>query len=128
MALIVVVEDNIHNARMAAKLLRLGGHKVILAEDGEVGLTSVFENHPDLVLVDLGLPDIDGQTVIALIRQQSTLDHIPLVAFTAWPEETAYQIAKAYRCDGVIMKPINTRTFRQQVESYLKSHALQHQD
>ncbi|MDX1994218.1 MAG: response regulator [bacterium] len=120
MSLIIVIEDNAQNARMAAKLLGVAGHKVIVAEDGENGLTTVFENKPDLVLIDLGLPDIDGQTVIALIRQQADLRTVPIVAFTAWPEETAYQMANAYGCDGVITKPINTRTFAQQVGDFLQ--------
>lgn len=118
-ALIVVIEDNPHNARMAAKLLRNGGHKVIIAEDGELGLTTVFEQRPDLVLIDLGLPDIDGQTVVALVRQQADLAATPLIAFTAWPAETAHEMASKYGCDGVIIKPIDTRTFAQQVAAFL---------
>jgi two-component system, cell cycle response regulator DivK len=120
MALIIIIEDNLQNARLAAKLLRIRGHKVIVAEDGEIGLTTVFEHQPDLVLIDLGLPDIDGQTVVALIRQQSNLQATPLIAFTAWPADTAYNMAQAYGCDGVITKPINTRTFADQVEAFLK--------
>lgn len=119
MALIVVIEDNAQNARMAAKLLRRAGHKVVVAEDGEMGLTTIFEQRPDLVLIDLGLPDIDGQTVVALVRQQPDLMTLPLIAFTAWPEDTAHNMARAYGCDGIIIKPINTRTFAEQVSRYL---------
>lgn len=120
MARIVVIEDNPQSARMAAKLLRIVGHDVILAEDGETGLAAVMENLPELVLMDLGLPDIDGQTVIALMRQQPDLAAIPIVAFTAWPQETAHEMAHAYGCDGVISKPIDTRTFAQQVAAYMQ--------
>lgn len=117
--LIVVIEDNPQSARMAAKLLRIAGYKVMVAADGEEGLTTVFENRPELVLIDLGLPDIDGQTVVALIRQQSELADTPIVAFTAWPEDTAHDMATKYGCDGVITKPINTRTFAEQVSAFL---------
>src|SRR5690349_16459694 len=120
MPLVVVVEDDMPSARMAEKLLRNAGFRVILAEDGEGGLTAVFESQPDLVLVDLGLPDIDGQTVVALLRQQVELEHMPIIAFTAWPEDTAHSMAQAYGCDGVITKPIDTRRFATQVSSYLK--------
>lgn len=120
MSFIVIIEDNAQNARMAAKLLRVRGHKVMVAEDGEMGLTTVFENQPDLVLIDLGLPDIDGQTVVALLRQQQNLQMVSLIAFTAWPPDTAFSMAKAYGCDGVITKPINTRTFADQVEAFIK--------
>lgn len=121
MSLIVVIEDNDQNARMAAKLLRHAEHTVIVAEDGETGLTTVFENTPDLILIDLGLPDIDGQTVVGLIHQETDLKHIPIIAFTAWPEDTAHGMAKKYGCDGVITKPINTRTFADQVGAFIKS-------
>jgi CheY-like chemotaxis protein len=120
MALIVIIEDNEQNARLAAKLLNKASHDVLIAEDGEAGLATVLENSPDVVLIDLGLPDIDGQTVISLLKHQETFN-AAIIAFTAWPQDTAQKIADAYGCDGVIIKPINTRTFAQEIESYLKS-------
>lgn len=124
MSRIVVIEDNTQNARMVEKLLRNGGYEVILAEDGEMGLTAVFENKPDLVLIDLGLPDIDGQTVVGLLRQQPELEKMPIIAFTAWPEDTAHSMAEAYGCDGCITKPINTRTFAQQIGAYIHQQGV----
>lgn len=125
MSLIVVIEDNAQSARMVEKLLRKAGHKVLLAEDGEAGLMTVMESQPDLVLIDLGLPDIDGQTIVGLLRQQTDLAHLLLIAFTAWPEATAQSMAEAYGCDGVITKPIDTRTFASQVDGYLKDKATE---
>lgn len=124
MSRIVVIEDNAQNARMAQKLLRNAGHEVLLAEDGEGGLTLSFEQTPDLILIDLGLPDIDGQTVIALMRQHSELANTALIAFTAWPEDRAHDMAEAYGCDGVIVKPINTRHFAEQIERYIAKKAI----
>ncbi len=125
MALIVIIEDNPQNARMAAKLLRRRQHTVLLAENGEVGLAMLDEamldeQHPDLLMVDLGLPDIDGQTVISVTRQHPEYRNLPIIAFTAWPTDTASTIAHAYGCNGIISKPINTRTFAAQVEAFLK--------
>lgn len=122
MSRIVVIEDNVQNARMADKLLKRAGYEVIVAEDGETGLTSVYENMPDLILIDLGLPDIDGQTVISLVRQQDNLAQIPIIAFTAWPPDRAHEMAKAYGCDGVITKPINTRSFADDIGAYLEKN------
>ncbi len=119
MASITVIEDHPQTARMVAKLLRANGHSVNVWQTGEEGLLKIMELKPDLVLVDLGLPDIDGQTVIAIIRQQSHLTLTPIVAFTAWSPETAREMAKAYGCDGVITKPIDTRTFARQIETFL---------
>lgn len=119
MSRIVVIEDNPDNSRMVAKLLRAASHNVIVAEDGETGLTAIFEHHPDLILIDLGLPDIDGQTVIALIKQQTQFANVPIIAFTAFPPDTAHNMAIAYGCHGVITKPIDTRTFVSQLEAFL---------
>lgn len=119
MSRIVVIEDNPDNSRMVAKLLRAASHNVIVAEDGETGLTTVFEHHPDLILIDLGLPDIDGQTVIALIKQQAEFVNVPIIAFTAFPPDTAQSMATAYGCQGVITKPIDTRTFVSQLEAFI---------
>ncbi len=123
MAVIVIIEDNVQSGRLVAKLLNHAGHQAILTETGEEGLTTIFESPPDLVLIDLGLPDIDGQTVIALLNQQPTLAHTRLIAFTAWPEATAHSMAKAYGCHGVIIKPIDTRRFVAQVEAFLPQAA-----
>jgi len=120
MSRIVLIEDNPQNARIAEKLLTRAGFSVVVAEDGEMGLTAVFEHPPDLVLVDLGLPDIDGQTVVALLRQNDRFASMPIIAFTAYPMATAREMAEAYGCDGVITKPINTRTFAQQVQDYIE--------
>ncbi len=123
MSTIVLIEDNEQNARMAAKLLRHAGHQVLIAEDGEAGLNLLEDAMPQLILVDLGLPDMDGQTVVALLRQQAALNHVPIIAFTAWPQASALQMANAYGCDGVITKPIDTRAFAGQIESYLVTAA-----
>lgn len=120
MARILIIEDNPQSARLAVKLLRLQGHTVNAVDTGEDGLMFIMQNMPDLVLIDLGLPDIDGQTVIAIMRQQSDLTATPIIAFTAWPPEVARQMANAYGCDAVITKPIDTRTFPQQIEAFLR--------
>src|SRR5579859_117312 len=109
MAHIVLIEDNPQTARMAGRLLRDRSHDVRSFLTGEEGLLALFDNPPDLLLIDLGLPDIDGQTVIALIRQQPNLAQMPVIAFTAWSPDVARNMAKAYGCDGVIAKPIDTR-------------------
>lgn len=92
---------------------------MIHAEDGESGLKAAIEEVPDLILVDLGLPDIDGQTLVAFLKRASELKDVPVVAVTAWPEDTAREMARAYGCDGFISKPINTRTFPDQIAAFI---------
>lgn len=119
MARIVLIEDNRQTTRMVTRLLHKRGHDVETFPTGEEGLLTLFSRVPDLILIDLGLPDIDGQTVIALIRQQTALMRTPVIAFTAWSADVALNMAKAYGCEGVITKPIDTRRFAQQVENFL---------
>ncbi len=87
--------------------------------EGEAGLQKAIEDIPDIILIDLGLPDIDGQTLAGLMKRVPELQNVPLVAVTAWPEDTARQMALAYGCDGFISKPINTRTFPDQIAAFI---------
>lgn len=121
--LIVIIEDNPQSARLAARLLKKAGYETIIANDGEMGLAAVLEHNPDLVLVDLGLPDIDGQTIVGLIRENTENERLSIVIFTAWQPERAEEMARTYDCDGVITKPIDTRKFAEQVTSFLKNPA-----
>lgn len=101
------------------RVLEARNHQVTHVSEGETGLTKAIEEIPDLILVDLGLPDIDGQTLVTLIKRAPELKDIPVVAVTAWPEETAREMAMAYGCDGFISKPINTRAFPDQIAVFL---------
>lgn len=101
------------------RILEARGHQVIHEAEGEAGLKTAIEEIPDLILIDLGLPDIDGQTLATFIKRVPELQHIPLVAVTAWPEDTAREMALAYGCDGYISKPINARAFPDQIAAYL---------
>ncbi len=119
MKTILLIEDNADSARLVIRVLKPHGYRMLHAFDGESGLQMAVEEKPDLILVDLGLPDLDGQTVVALIRGMPDLGRVPLVAVTAWPPDTAEQMIKAYGCDGYISKPISPRTFPSQIAAYL---------
>jgi two-component system cell cycle response regulator DivK len=122
---ILLIEDDDWGARLMTRLLEAVGCRVARAADGRTGLHMAVEHQPDLILIDLGLPDVDGQTVIARLRQLEPLKDTPLVAVTAWPIETARHMALAYGCSGYISKPINTRKFSQQVTAYLRGPNVQ---
>lgn len=125
MSRIVIVEDNLQNARLASRILRRDGHEVLLAADGETGVMLILQTPPDLILMDLGLPDVDGQTIVGILRQQTELKAVPIIAFTAWPEGAARQMMEAYGFNGLISKPIDTRAFGRQVAQYLRDGAQQ---
>jgi two-component system cell cycle response regulator DivK len=113
------MEDDPYEARLVVRLMEREGYRVLHAADGESGLQMAMEEKPDIILLDLGLPDLDGQTVAALIRGMPDLAQVPLVAVTAWPPDTAREMAKVYGCNGYISKPISPREFPAQVAAYL---------
>lgn len=122
MAKILMIEDMPDNVALAQKILASAGHEVILALDAEHGFDMALAAHPDLILLDLGLPDYDGQTVAGWLRAEPQTADIPIVAFTAWPEETARQMAESYGCAGYIGKPITgVNDFVAKIASYLKT-------
>jgi two-component system cell cycle response regulator DivK len=116
---ILLIEDNQQNALLIKRVLQARKHQVIHTSEGEAGLAKAIEELPDVILIDLGLPDIDGQTLAGLMKRVPELEHVPLVAVTAWPEDTAREMALAYGCDGYISKPINTRTFADQIAAFI---------
>ncbi len=118
---ILLMEDDAYEARLVIRVLEREGYSIIHAPDGESGLRMAMEEKPDLILLDLGLPDLDGQTVAALLKTLPGLAQVPLVAVTAWPPDTARQMAQAYGCDGYISKPISPREFPSQLAIYLHS-------
>jgi two-component system, cell cycle response regulator DivK len=120
MKTILLMEDDPYEARLVVRVMEREGYRVCLAPDGESGLQMAMEEKPDLIILDLGLPDLDGQTVAALLRGMPHLAQVPVVAVTAWPPDTARQMAQAYGCDGYISKPISPREFPSQIAAYFK--------
>lgn len=116
---ILLIEDSLENTILVERVLDASGYNLLHAPTGEEGIQVAVEEVPDLVLIDIGLPDIDGHTVLTLLRQISDLDGVPLVAITAWPADIAQEMCERYGYDGVIIKPISVRNFPKQVARYL---------
>lgn len=106
MTKILIVEDNPDNVALARKILTAHGFEVVHAESAEHGYALAHEHHPNLILLDLGLPDYDGLTLAGQLREEEEFATLPIVAFTAWPAETARGMAESYGCTGFISKPI----------------------
>ncbi len=120
MKLVLQIEDNHANRLLVERVFeQMAGYQLIQANDGESGVGLALEQHPDLVLVDMGLPDIDGQTVTTIMRQVPELQNTPIVAITAWPEDKAQEMVDRYGLDGCITKPIDIRQFPKQIAHYL---------
>ena len=119
MKTILQIEDNIANKLLVERVLEPHNYRLIHAPDGESGVSMALANKPDLILMDMGLPDIDGQTVVTLMRQIPELQSTPIIAVTAWPAATALQMAQSYGCDGCITKPIDVKSFPTLIAGFL---------
>lgn len=119
---ILIVEDIPDNAELVRRILSARGYEVVHASDAETGLQMALSAVPDLILLDLGLPDHDGLTLAGWIRAEPSIRTVPVIAYTAWPPETASHMAETYGCDGYIGKPIvSVKEFADKVESFLRA-------
>ena len=118
MVRILHIEDNLANQILVERVLQAAGYEVLHASDGQTGIQIAQGGNLDLILIDMGLPDIDGQTVVTMLKQLPGLDKIPIVAITAWPAERALMIAERYGLSGCILKPIDVASFPQQVAAF----------
>jgi len=121
MTKILLVEDIPDNVELVRKAFSSRDYEIVHAPDAESGLRLALEHIPDLILLDLGLPDYDGQTLAGWLRAEPVLNSTPIVAVTAWPEETAKRMVESYGFDGYICKPIiKVGEFLAKIDSYLK--------
>jgi two-component system cell cycle response regulator DivK len=122
MATILVVDDNPEHCELVRRILGARGHAVLAAQDAESGMEVATAHTPDLILLDMGLPDVDGPTLVGLFRRAPGLENVPIVAVTAWPPETARTMAEAYGCNGYISKPIQVVDFANRIAGYLHAN------
>ena len=116
---ILYIEDNPDNRKLVSRVLGAEGFIVHTVNDGPAGLAFVEENTPDLILVDLQLPDIDGYEVTRIMRQMERLKNTPIVALTANVLKEDRERSFAAGCDGFIQKPFSVDKLPNQIESYL---------
>ncbi len=116
---IVYVEDNPENRLLVRRLLAVLGYELVEAENAEELFQILEHEHPDLILVDLHLPGIDGFTIIRQLRQRDDLRDVPIVALTA--DVLRDTPSKCYQagCDGYITKPIDIDAFPQMLAHFL---------
>ena len=111
MAIVLVVEDNVANMTLAAFVLESAGHRVLCATNAEIGLTMARTDHPDLILMDIQLPGMDGLGAVALLKRDESTRAIPVIAMTALAMKGDEERIRAAGCDGYVAKPMNYRAF-----------------
>jgi two-component system cell cycle response regulator DivK len=118
---VLLVEDNERNLKLARDVLEFAGFTVHAARTGEDALGEALETTPDVILMDLQLPGIDGHAALALLRADTRTSGIPVVALTAFAMAEDRQRALEAGFDGYLEKPIRVREFADQVRAYLGS-------
>ncbi len=114
---VLVIEDNEQNLYLTRFLLEARGHRVSEARSGPEGIAAARLTVPELVLLDIQLPQMDGYAVARALRQISSLDAVPIVAVTSYAMNGDRVMALASGCDGYIEKPVDPDTFAAQVEA-----------
>ena len=117
---ILVVDDNQDSRELVIKILKGKGHQLVEAVDGEDALAKVAAELPDLILMDISLPKIDGHEVPRRLKQNNKFASIPVIALTAHAMKGDMEKALAAGCEGYISKPINVREFYDRIKVFLK--------
>jgi CheY-like chemotaxis protein len=116
---ILIIEDNLLNLELATDLLAANGFAVSSAQTAEEGLRMAREILPDLVLMDLGLPGMDGLCATKDLKADPATRHLTVVGLTAHAMKGDKEIALNAGCDGYLTKPIDTRTFTESVRHFI---------
>ncbi len=119
MATILVVEDNPANMTLAVFLLQSAGHVVLTATDAEAGLALARGKRPNLILMDIQLPGMDGLEAIVLLKRDDATRAIPVIALTALAMKGDEERIRAAGCEGYIAKPMRYKEFLETIESQL---------
>jgi CheY-like chemotaxis protein len=116
---VLVIEDNEMNMKLARSLLQIGKYNVLKAFDAENGIQLAREHHPDLILMDIQLPGMDGLTATLKIKNDPAVKDITVVALTSYAMEGDEKKAMDAGCAGYIAKPIDTRSFLETLGQFL---------
>jgi two-component system cell cycle response regulator DivK len=119
MARVLIVEDNPTNMRLAVFLLQSAGHTVLSATDAEAGLTLARDEQPNLILMDIQLPGMDGLEATVLLKRDDATRAIPVIALTALAMKGDEERIRAAGCDGYIAKPMRYQAFLATVAAQL---------
>lgn len=118
---ILLIEDNEQNRYLATFLLEQHGHKVVSAKDGPNGIMLAQTLNPDLILLDIQLPLMDGYAVARMLRNIDSLRNTPIIAVTSYAMVGDREKSLASGCNEYIEKPINPNTFVTEIERFLIS-------
>ncbi len=120
-AKILYIEDNPDNRLLVRRILMVEDYEVVEAEDGPTGIEVALREHPDLILMDMNLPEMDGYELTRRMRELPELDDVPIIAMTANVMHGDREKSLEAGCDGYIPKPIDVDALPRQIEHFLQS-------
>jgi len=115
---ILIIEDNASNMKLVTNILKMSGYKVFQAGDAETGIAMVKDKAPDLILMDVQLPGMDGLAASRLLKDDEATKHIPIIAMTAFAMKGDMEKAKEAGCNEYISKPFNYQQFLELVKTF----------
>lgn len=118
---ILVVEDDADNRRIVVKVLTVDGYEVLEATDGRSALAMARKEHPDLIIMDLAMPGLDGWQAATQLKSDPKVADIPIIALTAFAMRGDEERAREAGCDGYLSKPCRPQTIREVVRRYLRT-------
>ena len=116
---VLLIEDNEQNRYLATFLLEQHGYRVVAAPDGPGGVEKALALNPDLILLDIQLPGMDGYAVARALRSHTSLERVPIVAVTSYAMVGDREKSLAAGCNGYIEKPINPDTFVAEISRFV---------
>ncbi|OGG46743.1 MAG: two-component system response regulator [Candidatus Handelsmanbacteria bacterium RIFCSPLOWO2_12_FULL_64_10] len=116
---VLIVEDNANNRMIMRDLMEVQGHRTLEAVDGAEGLAMALEHRPDLILMDVQLPGMDGYEVTRRLKTQDETKHIPIVAVTSYAMKGEEERAREAGCDAYVSKPIDIHKLVETVQRFL---------
>ena len=116
---ILIIEDNALNMKLVRSMLQLAHYEIVEAQNAEDGIKLAGMHLPNLILMDIQLPGIDGLDATRIIKKDPNLAHIPIVALTSYAMQGDEEKAMSAGCSGYIAKPIDTRNFLDILSQYL---------
>ena len=119
MAKILIIEDNEQNMYLETFILQKQGHEILQARSGELGIALAAQQTPDLILLDIQLPGMDGYTVARELRKNAANSHVPIIAVTSYAMAGDRESILESGCTGYIEKPINPDTFHLEITQFL---------
>ncbi|MEL7109842.1 MAG: response regulator [Pseudomonadota bacterium] len=120
---VLIVEDNALNMRLFSDLLEATGYETLQCVDGAKAVGLALEEHPDLIIMDIQLPDVSGLDITRWLKDDERTADIPVLAVTAFAMRTDELLVREAGCEGYLSKPIQVRSFLQTVDELIADEA-----